>query len=658
MGKKKKSAQKRVQKNKKPVQKPPVRQKREFNICWSFLWIPLSFFYIELFGFFFLSLTGEFETAQLWPLAFGGIWAVILSCLLRLFPAKWSRIGYGVLYFGSAVYAGFQTGYYNLFSGMMWLSDFRYAAEGSDYVTVLFSYPALWWIGILVMIAVGGVLLWKFPKWDMKPAPMIFAVVLAVTAVVGAVKLPEAVFAHDKEIQYARSDYGRAQSAQAAYETMFNPHRLYQVCGLYQTLCKDIYTNEIFPMTPGYRLQQKAARGEIDSYFSAQPDVKDNAMTGVLEGKNVILVLMESMDDWMIGPHTPTLCSLMADGIEFTRFYTPVYGGIRTFNTEFCINTGSFLSSAGGYAFDYVTNHYEQSLASLLTEQGYSAKTFHYNDPSFYSRGEFSPAMGYSEYVCYADYVRETDEKERKNLLYDDLLLFDNEDLNDKFFRPGQPTLNFVITRSAHLSYKYNEVLSYWGLKRYPGFKGLTGNEETDCAYLKAKLVDDMFARLMTELEEKGQLENTVIIGVTDHYTYGYKNMDALYELSGVQEDILLEKTPCFIWAADLEPQKVDKVLNTSDLMPTVLNLLNVDSPYRYVGHDAFDPDYAGYVPFSDGSWIYGDIAYDAVAGDYISISGERQTVTAELQEQMSEAVAQFIHINNLILETDYYRGK
>ena len=80
-------------------------------------------------------------------------------------------------------------------------------------------------------------------------------------------------------------------------------------------------------------------------------------MTGLLKGKNVVLVLMESMDDWMIGDHTPTITKLMSEGVNFTNFYTPVYGGIRTFNTEFCINTGSFLSSQGGYAFDYVTNH-------------------------------------------------------------------------------------------------------------------------------------------------------------------------------------------------------------------------------------------------------------------------------------------------------------
>ena len=303
-----------------------------------------------------------------------------------------------------------------------------------------------------------------------------------------------------------------------------------------------------------------------------------------------------------------------------------------------------------------MTNSYRQSLANVLRRNGYSAKTFHYNDPSFYSRGEFSPAMGYEEYICYADYLSEYDEKTAKQLLYDDLLLFDNPALNAEFFRSGKPTLNFVITRSAHLSYKYNEVLSYWGLKKYPQYRGLTGNEETDCAYLKARLVDDFFAEMLAQLEEKGQLDNTVIIGVTDHYTYGYKNTDALYQLSGVREALLLEKTPCFIWSKDLQAQKVDKLLSTVDLLPTVLNLLGIQSEYRYLGRDAFSPDYDGQVLFANGSWMYDDTAFDASAKKLYSISGKAHPVTGETQSQLAETSQNFIRINNLILKTDYYK--
>ena len=65
----------------------------------------------------------------------------------------------------------------------------------------------------------------------------------------------------DGDIRYASSDYGRVQSAEAAYDNMFNAHRLYQVCGLYQTLEKDIYKNGIYPLTPSYIPSLRRADG-------------------------------------------------------------------------------------------------------------------------------------------------------------------------------------------------------------------------------------------------------------------------------------------------------------------------------------------------------------------------------------------------------------
>ncbi len=616
-----------------------------------FVLVPVSFFLIELFAFFFLKV----EDMPLWPLAFGAVWALLLSGLLRLLPRKAARIGYGLSYGSMLVYAGGETGYYQMFDEMMWLSEFQYASEGADYLDVLLGYPVSFFLGIFGLIGMGVLNLWRFPAWGHFNWHSAAAGAVSLLCAIGAFFMPELVFLNDGNIQYAGSDYGRAQSAEAAYDNMFNTHRLYQVCGLYQTAVKDIYANVIYPLTPSHAQAQKEGIDSINTYLHEAGEHRDNEMTGILKDKNVVMVLMESMDDWMFGEYTPTLNQLMAEGINFTNFYTPPYGGIRTFNTEFCINTGTFLSSGGGYAFDYVTNGFDQSLANQLAGAEYSTATFHYNDPSFYSRGEFSPAMGYTQYVCYADYVR--DDPDANNKLYDDQLLFDNEALKADFFCQTDKRFNFVITRSAHLSYKYNEVLSYWGLKKYPEFRGLTGNEETDCAYLKAKLVDDFFARLLEELEAQGELENTVIIGVTDHYTYGYKNEEALLELSGVDEMLLLEKTPCFIWSAGLKPMEVDKVLNTADFLPTVLNLLGIESEYKYIGSDAFDESYDGFVPFSNGSWICGDVAYDADGENLIYLTEEAQPVSGEFMAQMAQRVGEFTRINNLILETNYYDG-
>lgn len=644
----------KVQAEKEP--KKPGKKKKEKRARRHFMpfWvIPLSFFLIEVFAFLFLSNKGEEgRSLSFWPLAFGALWAALLWGFVRALPEKASRVAFGVVYFLAFLYGAVQTGYYILFREMMWVSGFRYASEGAFYFTVLFDYPVTWWLCLAALLALGILVLCFYPKRKRMAWRTAASGGLIVAAFVAALLLPKAEFQQDRQIQYAVSDYGRAQSAEAAYITMFNAHRVYEVCGLYQTGIKDVWRNVLYPLTSRYDKAQKSSLAAIDQYFENRETAQDNEMTGIFQGKNVILVLMESMDDWALGEHTPTINRMMEEGINFTNFYTPGYGNVRTFNSEYCANTGSFLSSQGGYAFDYVTNHYSQSLANLLEKEGYSALTYHYNNPDFYSRGVFEPAMGYEAYISYEDYVDDPDD----DRLFDDQFLFDNKELSESFFREG-PKLNFLITRSAHLSYVYNEVLSYWGLQKYPEYRGMTGNEEEDCMYLKARLVDDMFARLLAELEAHGQLENTVIVAMTDHYTYGIKDQNLVLERSGVTDPLLVERTPCFIWSADGPSMEITKTLNTSDLLPTVLNLLGVDSPYPYMGQDAFNGSYPGYAFFPDGSWITNEYAYSAKEGVLLPLNGAEDTIPVYFDE-MTEKALEFVHINNLILDTDYYGAK
>ena len=162
-----------------------------------------------------------------------------------------------------------------------------------------------------------------------------------------------------------------------------------------------------------------------------------------------------------------------------------------------------------------------------------------------------------------------------------------------------------------------------------------------------------MFARLLEELEACGQLENTVIIGMTDHYTYGYKNMEELYAHSGVSEDLLLEKVPCFVWATDCPDLEVDKAMSTADFLPTMLNLLGVDSPYHYLGQDIFDDNYSGYVIFPDSSWIADGVAWQ---NGKILMNQKNREVTQEEIQKMAQLAAEFRNVSNLLLTANYYQ--
>ena len=246
--------------------------------------IPASFFLLALFAFIFLKTTVQEQTQSLpsqlsleeeisalfawWPLVFGGVWTILLTGLISALPGKLARIVYGISYFLFLIYSFIQTGYYLLFQGMIWISDFRYASEGSDYLDVLLSYPISWWICLPVMIGIGVFTLWNFPKQQKYWKNQLLSAGIAVMAAVGAWLLPQLVFLSDSSIRYAESDYGRVQSAEAAYENMFDAYRLYQVCGIYQTAVKDVYANYLYPITPAYAQAQQEAEQTLDAFLT------------------------------------------------------------------------------------------------------------------------------------------------------------------------------------------------------------------------------------------------------------------------------------------------------------------------------------------------------------------------------------------------------
>jgi hypothetical protein len=92
------------------IEKPKKTRKRK-NWSLPFAVIPLSYFLVELFAFCFLS----FENMTPWPLAFGALWALLLSGVIRAIPQKAGRIFYGITFFLTLAYSAVQTGYYILF---------------------------------------------------------------------------------------------------------------------------------------------------------------------------------------------------------------------------------------------------------------------------------------------------------------------------------------------------------------------------------------------------------------------------------------------------------------------------------------------------------------------------------------------------------------
>lgn len=614
-------------------------QNRALRFLLQLLLLTLAYFSAEL-------IVALFVETKTWlPYAFGFLWSLLFATVALLLPRKIGRVFFLVTFFLSGAYALAQAAHFDMFRKLTFFTSVFYVGEGAKFfMDILRSFPLLWWPCVATVVAIlilGGLF---FPK---RPKKWRYSVITAVTALVCILLL--VLIPHS----FIMGDEDSPSPWETTYTAMYDAEAVYSITGFYHMTARDLWYNVLYPGTADYKAHLSDQTEQLDEYFAGRNLHTPNNMTGIYKDKNVVYVLMEAIDDWLITPDgTPTLYRLMNEGISFTNFYSPGFGSARTLSSELCINAGIYLPTSIGSLFDYDKNQFPQSIANQATQNGYSAEVFHYNDPEFYSRGTFEPLWGYDAYNSYATYTND------ENALFDDCTPFTIPELSEIFFREGK-TFNTIITRSAHLSYDYEEPLTKYALSKYPEYRGKYGSEEEDCIRVKARLVDDMFTMLLSELENRSLLEDTIIVAVTDHYAYGYNDQEEIKALSGVDHELLLEKTPCFIWSADKPQISVDKPLFTADLVPTMLNLLGIDSPYSYLGQDAFDPTYDGCVYFPDGSWIAdGVVAFrNSSTATYDILANEKDIpLTEEYLLKMQQKAEAFIRANNRILPCDYYK--
>lgn len=574
------------------------------------------------------------EVPVLFDLLYGTIFATLITWIpdSRCFLKK---LVYTVIYGFWVIFLFSEYLYCRIFGRVYGIKTLQYAGEGNDFINIIFSYfdsATFLLIGFFLLVGVLGWFL--VPNYPLKTGKTIkrclgggiFAVCVAV------IVLTPAMF---KEVS---SDSGTATyyMKKVIYDKWIDNKRAVSMFGAYEFLSRDIYLSFL----PKEVSEEDVST--VNEYFS-EDEITVNDMTGIFAGKNVIFVLMESMDDWLINEeNTPTLAKMMDEAITFSNMYTPIYGSAATLNTEFCSYTGLLAPADGNPIVNYTNNFYPYSLPHLFSEEGYSARSFHYNSPQYYNRQNIHNAVGFQEYVSYLDY-------EDVDTAAMDATLTENDEIYEKLIQ-DTPFFAYVITYSAHCTsggknYSHEDR----ALEIYPEYLNKYESEEMDSISAKARLTDDMFAGLLERLKEDGLLENTVIIGVTDHYDYTISDQDYLKELSQSENVYELSKTPFFIWAENISPQTVEKVANTTDIYPTICNLFGLDNHGYYIGNDIFDDGYEGYAYWQDGSWISSDGAFYSDTGEGIGKVSEDQAL------QMHNLISEKLEVNQLILDTDYF---
>lgn len=402
--------------------------------------------------------------------------------------------------------------------------------------------------------------------------------------------------------------------------------------GLYQYTFKDLW--EI--INPFEKAERNEVWEELDNYFEQEESVHiDNEKTGIFADKNLILVQLENIDEWMLTQENmPNLYQLKESGIDFTKHYSVAFATGKTFNTEFIANTGQIPMSKGqAPSYIYSKNKYPFSLANMFKNSGYTANSFHAASGSIYNRSQAHRAFGYEKYYNFED------------MGMDDYTMDSQLIRGFALMTESSPFFDFIITISAHGPFSLDTAAAQAHIEEVE--ETATINDDTYLAGMaQAKETDEFVGELIKKLEESGNIENTVLAFYTDHYAYSTISSELELELKGTNDPNLLQKTPFFIWSEGIEPEKILKVTNTADILPTLANMFSLDLEYKYcVGEDAFDESYQGYAMFSDFSWYDGEIYYDPDEADNVS----------DYEKSTAEILNNKINVSWDVLESDYF---
>ena len=538
-------------------------------------------------------------------------WSLLFTGIAALLPRLAKRIYLGILgaaFFALTIVHGV---YYNMFRKFFSFGDMAFAGDGFAFLDS--SYLVIRKLAILLGLLCLGLMVLAILLVPKEREGRRFRLIAGgAPLAAGALGILAVCLVFFRGADTMIWDMGSDPAT--VYENFTDTRSSLSLLGLYHYTFRDIQL-VLFP--GGGSLTDEEAAEITD--FAAQRGHEDNDMSGVLAGKNLILIQLEAIDTWMVD-YMPNLKAVKEQSVVFSNHYTPAYITAGTFNTEFIVNTGLLPATTGTSTSVYTRNVFPNSLPHLFREEGYTAESFHGSEGNVYNREQIHLNLGYEDYhsgseMGMADYTMDSD------------LMAAFDDMTD-----DAPFFTFIITYSGHGPYsEENPIYLAHADEARAEATRTDGNYVYAVAH--AKETDAFIGELMAALEENGLLEDTVVAFYADHYNYYMLDDDLNMDIKGVDSLDLLQHTDFFIYSQDLEPETVEKYTSSIDVLPTLANLFGLSAEYELLtGDDAFSAD-GGYVFFNDNTWV-----------------GTEEDVGTQIMERR--------RINQLLLTGDYWQER
>ena len=348
---------------------------------------------------------------------------------------------------------------------------------------------------------------------------------------------------------------------------------------------------------------------DIKEYIDNNPGTSKNKYTGMFENKNLIFVVAESFSEIGIDKdRTPTLYKLTNNGFIFDNFYVPYY--LSTIGGEFQSLTGLYPNYSTLTKWKSGKNSFPYGLATTFKEKGYNTYAYHAHDGYFQNRYKYLKALGFDNFkACNMELDINC------NMWPESDIEMIKATTND-YINSDKPFMTYYMTVSGHLDYtkESNSIVS----KNWDLVKNLDYSDKAK-SYLATQIeLDRAMESLLKELENKGILEDTVIVLLADHYPYGL-SLEEINELSSYQRDELFEinHNALIIYNSSMKNTNVTKVGMPIDVLPTIYNLFDIKYDSRlFAGSDLLSNN-EGMVILDNLSWITDKGKYNSLNGKY-----------------------------------------
>lgn len=300
-------------------------------------------------------------------------------------------------------------------------------------------------------------------------------------------------------------------------------------------------------------------------------------LKGILKGKNVIIVQLESVQEFVINKTingkeiTPNLNKFISENIEFSNMFMQSYS--TTADSEFSAVTSLYPMENGMSYSRYYSNKYDD-IFTMFKNEGYDTSYMHGNYGYFWNRENVYKSFG----------VNHLELKNQFNDISENIMGYLSDELLykqavEKLKTYNMPFFSFIVSASSHTGFTLDGLEDRGKISIDVGKYKSTffGN------YLESvNYADYAFGTFIEELKNADLYDDTVILIYGDHNgidMYNEEMLDFLEQVNPNINDVDIKlnyiRVACSMKIPGIEGITIEKPVSKLDIKPTFEYLID-----------------------------------------------------------------------------------